>query len=201
MRKNWFHKDHISISDLPRVRKAKRFRPKKVGPEVICKRSRSVFMRIRVCFDSKDKECYSYHTEYIKLKVFHLWTEEEQGRTVLELRWTLMNTETLGRSTEEEREGLRAAVEAAEVCRSSLVQPGRCSGQRRGGSEARRRRSGAEASRGGRRSEETKGKKWMTLGPIYKIKGGGDRHENQGAGILMPNRSDRFDYQRVINWR
>ena len=28
------------------------------------------------------------------------------------------------------------------------------------------------------------GEKEMTLGPIYKVKGGGDRREKQGAGIL-----------------
>jgi len=27
-------------------------------------------------------------------------------------------------------------------------------------------------------------KKEMTLGPIYKVKGGGDRRENRGAGIF-----------------
>ena len=41
----------------------------------------------------------------------------------------------------------------------------------------------------GRREEEEeakrrRGKKEMTLGPIYKVKGGGNKRENRGAGIL-----------------
>ena len=41
----------------------------------------------------------------------------------------------------------------------------------------------------GRREEEEEVKRWrekkeMTLGPIYKVKGGGDRRENRGARIL-----------------
>ena len=96
-----------------------------------------------------------------------------------------MNIETLDRSTEEERGRLTAAVEVAEICCDPLVRSGRCSGQRRcrGGARRWRRRSGAGAWRGGRRSEETEGKKEMTLGPIYKVKGG-DRRENQGARML-----------------
>ena len=111
-----------------------------------------------------------------------------------------MNNETLGRSTKEEREGLTAAVEGAEVRRGSLVQPGRCSGQQRGGSEARRpwRHSGAEASRGGRRSEGTEGKKEMTRGPIYKVRGvTGARIK--GPEYWISNRSGRLECRRLIN--
>ena len=33
-------------------------------------------------------------------------------------------------------------------------------------------------------AKRRRGKKEMTRGPIYKVKGGGNRHENQGVGML-----------------
>ena len=46
---------------------------------------------------------------------------------------------------------------------------------------------GARVQRHREEEEEAKrrrGEKEMTLGPIYKVKGGGDRRENRGAGVL-----------------
>ena len=58
---------------------------------------------------------------------------------------------------------------------------------------------GAGASQGGRRSEETKGKKKMALGSIYKVKGQVTSTRIEEPKYWIPNRSGHLDCRRLIN--